>query len=144
VKKNIITTREVKQYIIIREDLGMSNGKLAAQSCHASMKVFFDKFNPEGRMPWKNNGENEYKFSLFITQEERQWIEGRFTKIVKKVKNESQLLKAYEKANELGLNCSLIKDAGLTELQGENYTAIAIGPNYTDKCEPVVKKLRNL
>ncbi len=95
-------------------------------------------------MPWKNNGQNEYKFSLFITQEERQWIEGRFTKIVKKVKNESQLLKAYEKAKELGLNCSLIKDAGLTELQGENYTAVAIGPNYVDKCEPVVKKLRNL
>jgi PTH2 family peptidyl-tRNA hydrolase len=134
--------REVKQYIIIREDLGMSPGKLASQASHSSMKVFFDKF--EETEVECNNGEFKKAFLFTPTLEEELWIKGLFTKIVKKVKNESQLLKAYEKAKELGLNCSLIKDAGLTELQGENYTAVAIGPNYVDKCEPIVKKLRNL
>jgi PTH2 family peptidyl-tRNA hydrolase len=133
---------EVKQYIIIREDLGMSNGKLAAQSCHASMKVFFDKMQ-------KTEVENEdgsFESGLYFvpTEEEKIWIEGLFTKIVKKVKNESQLIKIYEQAKDMGLNCSLIKDAGLTELEGENYTAIAVGPNYITKCEPLVKRLRNL
>lgn len=55
-----------------------------------------------------------------------------------------QLLRVYQQALDLGLNASLIKDAGLTELFGENYTAVAIGPNYVDKCEVVVKKLQNL
>lgn len=134
--------REVKQYIIIREDLGMSIGKLASQAAHSSMKVFFDKF--EETEVECDNGEFKKAVLFTLTLEEELWIKGLFTKIVKKVKNEFQLLKAYEKAKELGLNCSLIKDAGLTELQGENYTAVAIGPNYVDKCEPVVKKLRNL
>jgi len=137
--------KEVKQYIIIREDLGMSTGKLAAQASHASMKVFFDKmiFIPNININHKDK-KKELSCHLTINEEERIWIDGLFTKIVKKVKNESQLLKVYEQAKELGLNCSLIKDAGLTELQGENYTAVAIGPNYTDKCEPIVKRLRNL
>lgn len=134
--------REVKQYIIIREDLGMSPGKLASQASHSSMKVFFDKF--EETEVECDNGEFKKAFLFTSTLEEELWIKGLFTKIVKKVKNESQLLKAYEKAKELGLNCSLIKDVGLTELQGENYTAVAVGPNYVDKCEPIVKKLRNL
>lgn len=134
--------REVKQYIIIREDLGMSTGKIAAQASHSSMKVFFDKF--EETEVENDDGEFKKAFLFTPTPEEKLWINGLFTKIVKKVKNEYQLLKAYEKAKELGLNCSLIKDAGLTELKGENYTAIAIGPNYIDKCEPVVKKIRNL
>lgn len=129
---------EVKQYIIIRTDLGMSVGKTAAQASHASMKVFFDK------MESCEYGDDTKSFSFHATEEECKWIEGRFTKIVKKVKNESQLLKIYQQALDLGLNVSLIKDAGLTELTGENYTAIAIGPNYIDKCEVIVKKLQNL
>jgi len=83
-----------------------------------------------------------YFFSA--TAEELQWIEGKFTKITKKVKNENQLLKVYNQAIEAGLNASLIKDAGLYGLEGENYTCIAIGPNYVDRCEPIVGKLRLL
>ena len=128
--------REVKQFIIIRTDLGMSGGKTAAQACHASMKVFFDKMVV---LPTDKS-----ERTLYLTDEEVQWVDGMFTKIVKKVKNEGQLMKAYNKAKELGLNVSIIKDAGKTELEGENITAIAIGPNYVDRCEPVVKKLRNL
>lgn len=135
--------REVKQFIIVRTNLGMSAGKVSAQASHAAMKVFFDKMRKNSNIA-TDNTEFVAEYSFFATEEEVQWIEGMFTKITKKVKNESQLLKAYNKAKELGLNVSLIKDAGKTELEGENYTAIAIGPNYVDKCEPVVKKLRNL
>ena len=129
---------EVKQYIIIRTDLGMSIGKTAAQASHASMKVFFDK------METCVYDDKVKSFSFLASEEESKWIEGRFTKIVKKVKNESQLLKVYQQALDAGLNVSLIKDAGLNELVGENYTAVAIGPNYVNKCEEIVKKLQNL
>lgn len=135
---------EVKQYIIVRTDLNISAGKLASQAAHASMKIFFDKIIQKEKMPWKNGTQDEYKISMFILEEELQWIEGRFTKITKKVKNENQLLKVYNQAIEAGLNASLIKDAGLYGLEGENYTCVAIGPNYVDKCEPVVGKLQLL
>ena len=135
--------RNIKQFIIIREDLDMSPGKAGAQISHAAKKVWFDKFKvapPENIVT--PVGMTTYYFNA--TQEEVDWIEGGFTTILKKVKNENKLLKAFEAAKEAGLNCTLIKDAGLTDLEGENYTAIAIGPNHIDKCEPIVKRLRNL
>lgn len=127
--------KEVKQFIILRTDLNMSIGKSSAQASHASSKIFFDRMSL-----------NEYSSvcSFVATEEDLLWIKGMYTKIVKKVKNENQLLKVYQQAIDLGLNASLIKDAGLTELQGENYTAVAIGPHYVDKMEVVVKKLQNL
>lgn len=135
--------REVKQYIIVRTDLPMNAGKLAAQAGHAVMKVFFDKF--EHTKVVDKVGENPEDVFLFRpTEEEKQWIKGKFTKITKKVKNENQLLKVYEQAKEARLNVSLVKDAGLYGLEGENFTCIAVGPNYVEDCEPVVGKLRLL
>lgn len=134
--------KEVKQYIIVRTDLPMNAGKVAAQASHACMKVFFDKFE---RTKIISTDEEEVVALVYRpTEEELQWIDGKFTKITKKVKNENQLLKVYEQAREAGLNVSLIKDAGLYGLEGENYTCIAVGPNYVDRCEPVVGKLRLL
>ena len=134
--------QEVKQYIIVRTDLGMNAGKVAAQAAHACLKVFFDKF--EKTSVELDNGTFEYGLMFVPTPEEKQWIDGRFTKITKKVKNENQLLKVYNAAKEAGLNVSLIKDAGIYGLEGENYTVVAVGPNYVDKCEPIVGKLQLL
>lgn len=135
--------KQVKQYIVVRTDLPMNAGKVAAQAAHSCMKVFFDKFEDTQVI----NKQGEDPVDVFIYRpsvEEKFWIKNKFTKIVKKVKNESQLLNTYEKAKEAGLNVSLIKDAGLYGLEGENYTCIAVGPNYVEDCEPVVGKLRLL
>jgi len=135
--------KQVKQYIIVRTDLGMNAGKVAAQAAHSCMKVFFDKF--EYTKIIQKSGEDPIDAMVFIPSEaEMQWIKGKFTKITKKVKNENQLLKVYEQAREAGLSVSLIKDAGLYGLDGENYTVVAVGPNYVEDCEPVVGKLRLL
>jgi PTH2 family peptidyl-tRNA hydrolase len=143
--------QEVKQYIIVRTDLPMNAGKVAAQAAHACIKVFFDKMKFLEKTsvtpfyPGTSDEEGivgDYFFK--VTREEQQWIEGMFTKITKKVKNENQLLKVYNQAKEAGLNVSLIKDAGLYGLEGENYTCVAVGPNYVDRCEPVVGKLQLL
>ena len=137
-KMDVKNMKEVKQYIVIRSDLGMSMGKTAAQASHAAMKVFFDKFNAV------NKTKDGVLYEIFLTEEEAIWKDGLFTKIVKRVKTEAELLKVYEKAKDAGLNVSLIKDAALTELTEPAYTAIAIGPNYVEKCEPITKRLQNL
>jgi PTH2 family peptidyl-tRNA hydrolase len=135
--------KQVKQYLIVRTDLPMNAGKVATQAAHACMKVFFDKF--ENTQIIQKNGEDPVDAMVFIpSEEEKQWIKGQFTKITKKVKNEGQLIKVYENAKAAGLNVSIIKDAGLFGLEGENYTVVAVGPNYVDECEPVVGKLRLL
>ena len=144
-----MSERKVKQYIIVRTDLPMNAGKVAAQAAHSCMKVFFDKmrFMPVvGVKPGQTGADTDFvgTYSWSATEEEVKWIEDKFTKITKRVKNENQLLKVYNQAKEAGLNVSLIKDAGLYGLEGENYTCIAVGPNYEDRCDPVVRKLRLL
>lgn len=128
---------DIKQYIIIRKDLNMSTGKIAAQASHASMKVFFDRMSTIR----EESGTN---YEFLASDDEVEWINGMFTKVVLGVKNEGQLLKVYQLALEAGLNVSLIKDAGLTELVGANFTAVAIGPNKISECYPIVSKLRLL
>jgi len=135
--------KQVKQYIVVRTDLPMNAGKVAAQAAHSCMKVFFDKFE-DTQIVDEKGGDPIDAFIYRPSIEERYWIKGKFTKIAKKVKNENQLLKVYEKAKAAGLNVSIIKDAGLYGLEGENYTCIAVGPNYVEDCEPVVGKLRLL
>jgi len=46
---------DIKQAIIINEDLGMSKGKTAAQSCHASLNAYL-KSDTELRSKWKSSG----------------------------------------------------------------------------------------
>lgn len=135
--------KEVKQYIIVRRDLGMSAGKAMAQAAHACMKVFFDKFE-HTQVCLKSGTDLVDGFVYIPSEEEKLWINGMFTKITKGVKSEVKLMDVYNKAKEAGLNVSLIKDAGLYGLDGENYTVVAVGPNYVDKCEPIVGKLRLL
>jgi peptidyl-tRNA hydrolase, PTH2 family len=139
---NIMPQKEVKQFIVIRTDLNMSMGKTAAQASHAAMKVFFDKFDNTHETHTDKNIIHHFRFDL--THEEYLWATGLFTKIVKRVKTEAELMKVYNKAKDADLNVSLIKDAALTELTEPAYTAIAIGPNYLDKIEPIVKRLQNL
>ena len=136
--------REVKQYIIIRTDLPMNKGKAIAQAAHVVTNVFFDKLEPT-QICLKKGADLVDGYIYIPSPAEMQWLkDGRRTKITKKVKNENQLLKVYEQAKEAGLSTSLVKDAGIYGLEGENFTAVVVGPNYVDECEPVVGKLRLL
>lgn len=121
----------IKQVILIRKDLGMTAGKVAVQVAHASMEVFFSRL-------WELKG----KGGITISLDEIQWHDEGKTKILKEVKNESQLLLAYEKAKEAGFPCALITDAGLTELEGENNTTVSIGPADFDEIQKITKRFR--
>lgn len=123
----------IKQVILVRKDLNMSTGKISAQVAHASMGVFFRKMKniPGGKF-------------LKMTRFEKSWIEGRFTKIVKGVKNESQLLSIREKAIKSNIDFCLIKDAALTELDEPSYTAIALGPDDFSKIQSITKRYQLL
>jgi PTH2 family peptidyl-tRNA hydrolase len=122
----------VKQVIVVRHDLKMRKGKIGAQCSHASMKVFFDRF--------KNEKKNVY--SIKVSDEMNEWIQGAFTKIVVYVNSEEELLAIYDRAKEAGLPCSLIKDNGLTEFGGvPTHTCIAIGPDKAEKIDLITGNL---
>ena len=113
----------MKQVIILRMDLGMSAGKAAAQACHASLGAYL----------------------LSTAAEQKAWFAQGQTKIIVQVDDEESMLELHELLTadpKLKKRCSLILDAGHTELKGQNYTAIGVGPVDPKSIDPYTRKLK--
>lgn len=127
---------DVKQVIVMRTDLNMRKGKMAAQAAHASMKVILD----QNISQWKSD-----TLEICYDNRFRSWLGGVFTKIVVGIDSELKLLEIFNNAKEQGMYCSLIKDNGLTEFNGiPTITCCAIGPEYSDKLDQLTGKLKLL
>lgn len=96
----------MKQAIVARADLGMGEGKLAAQVAHASLQAYEDAEGAQQR-EWKGSGQK---------------------KIVLRADSEAALFELSEKANVERVPHALIRDAGHTELEPGTATALAVGP----------------
>jgi len=135
---------EVKQVIVIRKDLNMRKGKIAAQAAHASMAVLLDRMGVKYYYH-RLEDDTAYGHEDWILSVDRdspmwEWLNGPFTKIVVYVDSEEELLNVYDKA--AGLPRSLIRDKGFTEFHGVlTYTAVAIGPHYSEDVDKITGDL---
>ncbi|MCX8194752.1 MAG: peptidyl-tRNA hydrolase Pth2 [Candidatus Micrarchaeota archaeon] len=114
----------LKQVIVIRSDLGMGKGKIAAQVSHASLSAF-------------RQAELRDKFTA------RKWEAEGQKKIVLKVASEQELLALYEKVRR-ELPCALVRDAGSTQLEPGTITCFAAGPAEEEKIDKFTKELKLL
>lgn len=96
----------MKQAIVVRTDLGMGTGKLAAQVAHAALSAYEDT-DSRTRNAWKGSGQK---------------------KVVLKASGEAQLFELADKAEREGLPNAIIRDAGHTQLEPGTVTTLAIGP----------------
>ena len=129
-----------KQVIVIRKDLNMSAGKLAAQVSHASMGSFF---NSTEKIYDVFDGSNITSFDIPKDTACSDWTNGSFAKVVVYVKSEQALLNVLKKAQDKNLPCALITDEGRTEFNGvPTNTCLGIGPCYPEDFEGVTSKLR--
>ena len=117
-----------KQIIIVRKDLNMSHGKMAAQVAHASMS-FLSWFIRD------NVDEDGHIDAWFDKDILNYWLNGIFTKVVLQAKNKGQLEKAVALANEIGMvenfDYFLIRDNCLTELEPEEIDEYGVGRTLT-------------
>lgn len=125
---------DVKQVLLYRRDLKMRKGKIAAQCAHASLAVFLRRrLHPEGLAALVEGEPTplDPTTHLLIPMDAAMttWTTRRFTKIVLSVEDEDALLEAHRLAEEAGIPCALIRDAGKTEFGGvPTYTTVALGP----------------
>lgn len=108
-----------KQVILIRQDLKLPKGKLAAQASHASVEAVL-KSDPKLVKAWRQEG---------------------MAKIVVKVKDQKELTKLFQQAKDNDLTASLITDAGRTVIAPGTKTAVAIGPDQEEKIDQITKNL---
>ncbi len=127
---------EYKQVIVVRKDLNMRKGKLAAQVAHASV----------GSLTEYMRGDNEH-INIYIPKDTPmyEWLMGRFTKIVVSCDTEEQLIDLKIKAAVKGILTVLITDAGFTEFNGiPTKTCLSIGPDKNEKIDEIVGHLKLL
>ena len=113
-----------KQVIVVRADLDMGKGKIAAQVGHACVlgAEHVRKSNPE----W---------FS--------QWWEGQ-EKVVLKVSSLKELEQIKQDAIELDLPWSEVTDAGHTQISPGTTTCISLGPAPEEKIDRITGDLKLL
>ena len=104
----------VKQVILVRKDLDMPPGKLAAQVAHASINAFLAK------------GQTDYDHEIF------KWLDTGATKVVLEVQNLDELVQKIAQANVHGLSTAIVKDEGRTVFNEPTITCGAIGPADSD------------
>jgi len=114
----------IKQVIVVRTDLDMGKGKIAAQVGHACVlgAEHVRKSNPE----W---------FSVWWTGQE---------KIVLKVANLKELEQVKQDAIEFDVPWSEVTDAGHTQISPGTTTCISIGPAPEEKIDKITGDLKLL
>lgn len=113
---------KLKQVILVRQDLKLPKGKLAAQAAHASVEATL-------------------RSDAAIV---REWRNAGMAKIVCKVENEKELIKYFQQAKDEGLTASLITDAGHTVVEPGTKTCVGIGPDDEHKIDFLTAKLKLL
>lgn len=129
-----------KQVIVMRTDLNMRKGKMAAQASHASMAVILDMMDCEYTELYERR-----HLTIPVGSALDAWLNGPFKKICVGIDSEQALNDLYDKVKAAGLSAAKIVDSGLTEFGGEKtLTCIAIGPDYPEKIDPFTKELKLL
>jgi len=139
-----------KQVIVMRKDLKMRKGKIASQSAHASLKIFFDLMEPcfeddfslYGRGGCIDSYRVPGKYEIQMTPKMDEWKSGSFVKICVTVNSEEELLEIVKKAKDAKLPVALITDSGKTEFNGvPTNTCCAIGPDDVSKIDEITGNL---
>ncbi len=115
----------LKQAIVVRTDLGMGKGKIAAQVAHASLAAAEEAMDrrPQWYADWKEGGQ---------------------AKVVLKVSTEQELRDIYRSARASGLPGALIEDRGLTQVEPGSVTCVGLGPGPEGEIDRLTGKLKLL
>lgn len=113
-----------KLVLVVRNDLGMTKGKIAAQCSHASVECYKAamKYKPQAGKMWLMTGQK--KIVVGISGGEKCLLE----------------LSKVAKSHKV-LSC-IISDAGATQIKAGTSTVIGIGPDSSDVIDKITGHLK--
>ncbi|ODQ56404.1 PTH2-domain-containing protein [Saitoella complicata NRRL Y-17804] len=117
------TSEEAKLVLVVRTDLGMTKGKIAAQCSHATLACYKSllRHNPALLQHWESAGQ---------------------PKITLQTKDEEEMLVMQAKALSLGLVARVVRDAGRTQIPAGSATVLGVGPGPRSVVDEVTGHLR--
>ncbi|CAN4076659.1 unnamed protein product [Withania somnifera] len=116
---------ELKMVLVVRQDLKMAQGKVASRCAHAATGMYADLMQSD-------------RYLL------RQWEQCGQPKIVVTCKNQQEMNKLKEAADNIGLPTFVVADAGRTQVASGSRTVLAVGPGSKSAVDSVTGKLRLL
>ena len=114
--------RQCKLVVLVRNDLQMGVGKVAAQVAHAAL-----------------GAAGTANASL-----KRDWDEGGEAIIVLSVQSLEEMTQLETAAKTAGINTHVVRDAGRTQVEAGSATVCGIGPDEVAKIDQVTRHLRLL
>ena len=127
-----------KMMIVMRRDLKMRKGKIAAQAGHACVEAVLCALIREGRQ--EDLRLHEGYACLMPRGEETpltRWLAEGMAKVCVYVDGEEALLDLAARGRQEGFAVALIRDAGMTEFHGEaTFTCLAFEPLPAEKIDP--------
>ena len=112
----------MKQVLVVRNDLKLPKGKLAAQVAHAAVESAH-KADPSKYQKWRIGGQK---------------------KVVVKVDSEKELYVLLQHAKDQRIANALISDAGRTCIAPGTVTCLGIGPDDEEVIDELTKDLKLL
>ena len=139
-------TYKSKQMIVMRRDLKMRKGKIAAQAGHACVEATLMALVRENRLNQVRVTESGNWVYLEDDGGEStpltRWFDKGVAKVCVYVDGEEALLEIAQKGKELGFAVALVRDAGFTEFHGEaTYTCLAFEPLAPEDIDPITGEL---
>jgi peptidyl-tRNA hydrolase, PTH2 family len=110
----------VKLALVVRTDLDMRKGKIAAQVAHAAVAAVLRALGTPAFAEWLHEGQ---------------------PKVVLKVAGEEELLDLCRTAAAARIPVEVIRDAGRTQVDPGTVTCAAIGPAAVDRVDQVAGAL---
>ncbi|KAL7908115.1 peptidyl-tRNA hydrolase PTH2 domain-containing protein [Trichoderma velutinum] len=124
------SSEECKLVLVVRTDLGMTKGKIAAQCSHATLACYkalarADPASAERKVlaRWERFGQ---------------------AKIALQIKGQAEMLELRGKARAMGLTAEVIQDAGRTQIEAGSMTVLGVGPGPKSLVDKVTGELKLL
>lgn len=114
-----------KMVLVVRTDLKMTSGKIAAQCCHAAVALYADQ--------------SERK-----TEALARWLDQGQAKVALKVPSYDEMLALQARAAAAGLPNEVIHDAGRTQIAAGSATVLGIGPALASAIDAITGHLKLL
>jgi PTH2 family peptidyl-tRNA hydrolase len=110
----------MKMTVVVRADLDMGRGKIAAQAAHAAVAVVLANLGTDDLAGWLREGQ---------------------PKVVLKVTSDGQLREVIRQAQAAGLPVEPVNDAGRTQVSPGTLTCCAVGPAEGERIDAITAGL---
>ncbi|KAF4931766.1 Peptidyl-tRNA hydrolase 2 [Colletotrichum viniferum] len=127
------SNEECKLVLVVRTDLGMTKGKMAAQASHATLACYKSLSKAATRDP-----------SSAAAKILSRWERLGQAKIAVQIKDQNEMLELMGKARSLGITAEVIADAGRTQIEAGSLTVLGVGPAPKGLVDQVTSHLKLL